>query len=92
MDLNAPVKDEQGERFWSYDLLREVPDGDVVLHYDLRERAVVGWSWTVGTAWDDLVVWAARGTSARAKQIEPHERPGMRVSLRGRSSSRPHSH
>src|SRR5438046_1448589 len=83
VDLNAPTTNEVGGSFWSYDLLREVEDGDVVLHYDRRGRAVVAWSWAVGGAWPDLVVWAARGTFARARDIQPHERPGMRVSLRG---------
>jgi hypothetical protein len=83
VDLNAPATNEEDKPFWSYDLLWEVNDGDVVLHYDRRERAIVAWSWAVGTAWADTVTWAARGTSARGKHIEPHERPGMRVSLRG---------
>jgi hypothetical protein len=34
VDLNAPTTNETGGSFWSYDLLREVGDGDVVLHYD----------------------------------------------------------
>ncbi len=83
VDLNAPTTNEVGGSFWSYDLVREVRDGDVVLHYDRRDHAVVAWSWAVGTAWSDRVVWAARGTFARGRGIQPHERPGMRVSLRG---------
>jgi hypothetical protein len=83
VDLNAPTTNEVGGSFWSYDLLREVGDGDVVLHYDRDVRAIVAWSWAVGSAWPDLVVWAARGTFARARAIQPHERPGVRVSLRG---------
>lgn len=83
VDLNAPTTNEVGGSFWSYDLLREVADGDVVLHYDRDEHSVVAWSWAVGTAWPDRVIWAARGTFARGRNIQPHERPGIRVSLRG---------
>jgi hypothetical protein len=83
VDLNAPATNETGGSFWSYDLLREVDDGDVVLHYDRDAHAVVAWSWAVGRAWSDTVVWAARGTFARNRNIQPHERAGMRVSLRG---------
>jgi hypothetical protein len=83
VDLDAPTTNEVGGSFWSYDLLREVSDGDVVLHADRGEHPIVGWSWAVGTAWPDNVVWAARGTFARGRNIQPHERPGMRVSLRG---------
>ena len=83
VDLNAPETNERGRPFWSYDLLWEVEDGDVVLHYDRDRRAIVAWSWAVGRAWPDNVIWAARGTSARERHIEPHERPGIRVSLRG---------
>jgi hypothetical protein len=73
VDLNAPTLNEVGQSFWSYDLLREVEDGDVVLHYDRGERAILAWSSTVGTAWPDTVIWAARGTFARGRHIEPHE-------------------
>jgi hypothetical protein len=83
LDLNAPAGDENGDRFWSYDLVDEVADGDVVLHYDRSEHAIVAWSVGVGSAWPDAVVWAARGTSAREKHILPHERPGRRHALRG---------
>jgi hypothetical protein len=48
VDLNAPTLNEVGQPFWSYDLLRDVRDGDVVLHYDRDERAIVAWSRTVG--------------------------------------------
>ena len=38
VDFSAPTLNEVGEPFWSYDLLREVKDGDAVLHYD-RDQA-----------------------------------------------------
>jgi hypothetical protein len=83
VDLNAPTRNERGQPFWSYDLLREVRERDFVLHYDRSERAIIAWSRAVGRAWPDDVVWAARGTSAREQNIRPHERPGLRVSLEG---------
>jgi hypothetical protein len=76
VDLNAPILNERGGSFWSYDLIREVDEGDVVLHYDRDERAIVAWSIAVGSAWRDTVVWAARGTFARGQNIQPHERGG----------------
>ena len=54
-----------------------------MLHYDRSVKAVVGWSFGVGRSWGDTVVWGARGTSAREKNIQPHERPGRRHALRG---------
>lgn len=81
IDLNAPTEDEKGRPFWSYDLITEVAEGEIVLHYDREEHAVVAWSIAVGSAWEDTVVWAARGTYARGQNIQPHERPGRRLSL-----------
>lgn len=83
IDLNGPTTNEVGRPFWSYDLLLEVRDGDIVLHYDRSDHAIVGWSIATGTAWPDQVVWAARGTFARGRNIQPHVRPGRRVSLNG---------
>ena len=83
VDLNAPTTNEVGGRFWSYDLLDEVGEGDVILHYDRSEHAILAWSLAVGAPWLDEVVWAARGTYARGRNIQPHPRPGRRVSLAG---------
>jgi hypothetical protein len=83
LDLNAPLLNERGRPFWSYDLVDHVAEGDVVLHYDRDERAILAWSIVVGSAWRDTVIWAARGTYARGLHIVPHERPGRRLSLNG---------
>jgi hypothetical protein len=32
-DLNAPERTEKGREYWSYSFVREVREGDVVLHY-----------------------------------------------------------
>ena len=74
---------KSGGPFWSYDLVEEIREGDIVLHYDRDEHAILAWSTTVGSAWADTVVWAARGTFARGQGIHPHERPGRRLSLHG---------
>jgi len=83
LDLNAPLLSERGRPFWSYDLVDHVAEGDLVLHYDRDERAILAWSIAVGSAWRDTVIWAARGTYARGLNIVPHERPGRRLSLNG---------
>jgi hypothetical protein len=64
VDLNAPLTNEVGQPFWSYDLIEEVGDGELALHYDREQHAIVAWSIAVGAAWPDTVVWAARGTAA----------------------------
>lgn len=34
VNLKAPQTDEQGQAFWSYSLIREIREGDIVYHYD----------------------------------------------------------
>jgi hypothetical protein len=82
VDLNAPQRDERGER-WSYSLIHEIRDGDVVFHYYKPTRSINAWSRAVGTPWDDDVIWGARGTSARSHHLEPYRRPGWRLGLEG---------
>jgi hypothetical protein len=41
VDLNAPLLNEREPPFWSYDLIEHIPEGDVVLHYDRDERAML---------------------------------------------------
>jgi hypothetical protein len=60
VDLNAPLLGEDEQPFWSYDLVDDVSEGDIVLHYDRSAKAVVGWSFGVGRSWSDTVVWGAR--------------------------------
>ena len=80
-DLRAPLTNEHGRPFWSYSLLRCVRRGDVVFHYHRNEGAIVAVSRATGTQWADVIVWAARGSSARDAGIEPHTRPGWYVGL-----------
>jgi hypothetical protein len=80
-DLNAPQIDESGQARWSYDLLKEPADGDVVFHYWKPDQAIVASSIVRGPWLEDEVVWGARGTSARARDLEPYPRPGYRRGL-----------
>jgi hypothetical protein len=81
-NLNAPQTDERGAEFWSYSLLNFVGPGDVVFHYYRPQQAIVARSIPTGDLWEDEVVWAARGLSARNAGIQPHRRPGWYVGLK----------
>lgn len=81
VNLKAPQTNEQGKEFWSYSLLKYVQPGDIVFHYDRPNQAIVGRSEATGQLWEDAVVWAARGTSARTARIQPHPRSGWYVGL-----------
>ena len=80
-NLKAPQTNEHDGEFWSYSLLEEIRDGDVVYHYDGIAQAIVARSVASGIAWEDELVWAARGLSARAASILPHPRPGWYFGL-----------
>lgn len=80
-NLKAPQTNEHGQEFWSYALLKEVREGDVIFHYDGIAQAIVAGSRAVGTYWEDEVFWAARGASARAANVVPHHRPGWYLGL-----------
>ncbi len=80
-NLNAPQTDESGEEFWSYSLIKEVKEGEVVYHYDGIAQAIVARSSATGVVWEDEVIWAARGSSARSANITPHPRPGWYLGL-----------
>jgi hypothetical protein len=80
-DLKAPQRDDSGEEYWSYALVTLVSPGDIVFHYDRNAHAIVSWSRAVGVAWDEDIVWAARGTSARGTGTKPYSRPGWKLGL-----------
>ena len=82
-DLRAPLQDESGQDNWRYTLFRRARIGDVVLHYDKRQasKAIVAASVVAGVAYDHDIIWAARGTYARAKGTQPHEQAGYRIPL-----------
>jgi hypothetical protein len=71
-NLKAPQTDEKGKAYWSYSLIKDVGPDDRVLHYHKKQRAIVASSRAVGAAWADLIVWGARGSTARERDSKPH--------------------
>ena len=82
-DLHAPSANEKLASFWSYELLNKPLPGHTVYHYDSRRQAIIGYSEIVGNPWEDRIVWAAQGMSARKRGIVPHLRNGIRRGLGG---------
>jgi hypothetical protein len=80
-NLKAPQANEQGEDYWSYSLIHEIEEGDLVYHYDGVAQAITARSVATGIVWTQDVVWAARGSSARSANIAPHSRPGWYLGL-----------
>lgn len=93
-DRRAPEVDDGGRENWRYSLFKETQVGDVALHYDKREEAngIVGWSLVSGPWKSAPIVWAARGTYARQKGTQPHERHGCNSARKlSEASSTPHA-
>ena len=82
-DLHAPAEDERGKELWSYLMLREPASGDVVFHYEQSQKAITGFSFVQGDAWEDKVYWGAKGASATSNQVKPYIRDGYRRGLYG---------
>jgi len=83
-DLAAPQLNEEGRSYWSYDLVREVGEGDVVLHYAARpNKAIASWSRAVGDPYEDTLTWGAHGQAGGRGPVEPYERPAWRRPLEG---------
>jgi hypothetical protein len=80
-NLKAPQTNEHGTEFWSYSLLNYVRPGDIIFHYERPAQAIVALSVAIGDVWEDDIVWAARGTSARTAGIRPHPRRGWYLGL-----------
>jgi hypothetical protein len=80
-DLHAPQTNESGRDYWSYSLIREVQDGDIVFHYSKRDHAIALWSRADGGWWEDEIFWGARGTVGRVN--DPYDRPGWVHGLDG---------
>lgn len=78
-DLVAPRLGRGGGFTASYRLVPEVAVGDVVVHYDSAQEAIVGASRVVGSAYPKAIYWAARGTSARRAGVRPSWLPGVAV-------------
>lgn len=82
-DLRAPLTDASGHDNWRYSLLKEAQIGDIVLHYNKSAGVggIVGWSRIAAPPHDAPIVWAARGTFARARGDDPIARPGYLIPL-----------
>ena len=86
VDLKAPQSGDSGNEQWSYSLVKEASDGDLVFHYWKPSSAIVAWSIVDGDYWDEEIVWASHGTVAREAGVQPYRRPGWRRGLRGFSA------
>src|ERR1017187_710486 len=80
-NLKAPQADEQRHEYWSYSLIKEIKHGDIVFHYDGTVQGIVARSVAMGIVWEDEIMWAARGLSARSAHIMPHLRAGWYLGL-----------
>lgn len=84
VDLAAPQLNEEGQSYWSYDLVREVREGDVVLHYAARpSNAITHWSRASGLPYEDSLVWGAHGQASGRGPVIPYRRPAWRRPLDG---------
>ena len=80
-DLNAPVTARGGGITASYVLMSLVQPGDVVVHYDGRQEAIVGVSVASGAAEPAPVYWVSRGGYARRAGAQAQWLPGLRAPL-----------
>ncbi len=83
-DLHAPRLDDSGAENPTYALVREVRDGDIVLHYEKNERAITAWSIAHGGFWEAETVWGTpRSTGPSGAPVEPYPREGVWHGLHG---------
>jgi hypothetical protein len=80
-DLKAPSAARGGVSTASYALVPLVRPGDIVVHYDSRQEAIVGVSVASSSAEPAPMYWAARGSYARRAGERPRWLPGLRVEL-----------
>jgi hypothetical protein len=64
-NLQAPATARGGGTTASYSLVPLVRPGDVVIHYDSRQEAIVGISVATGSAEPSPIYWVSRGSYAR---------------------------
>src|SRR3954468_12049491 len=84
VDLNAPAEREEGGEYWSYSFVREVREGDVILHYRARPTgAITHWSRAAGRPYADQVYWGAHGLASGRGPVDPYWRKGWRHPLDG---------
>ena len=80
-DLKAPSAARGGVSTASYVLVPMVQPGDIVVHYDSRQEAIVGISVAASAAESAPIYWVARGSYARRAGERPRWLPGLRVIL-----------
>lgn len=78
-NLMAPLEDERGSlNSPGYVLVKHVQDGDIVLHWDTHQKALVAWSRASGGYWQDEIYWGAVPAG-----VEPYNRPAWVHGLDG---------
>jgi hypothetical protein len=83
-DLHAPRLDDGGREVPTYALVREVQDGDIVLHYEKDAKAITAWSVAQGGFWEAETIWGTpRSTGPSGAPVEPYPREGLWHGLRG---------
>jgi hypothetical protein len=83
-DLHAPQRDDAGHENWTYALVREVADGDVVFHYEKAKTAITSWSVATGGFWEEDTYWGTpRSTGPTGQPVQPYKRPGVWHGLHG---------
>jgi hypothetical protein len=83
-DLHAPQRDDAGNENWTYALVREVVDGDVVFHYEKSRSAITSWSVATGGFWEEDTHWGTpRSTGRSGRPVAPYKRPGFWHGLHG---------
>lgn len=80
-DLKAPATARGGVVTPGYALVSAVKPGDIVLHYDGKEEAIVGASLATGGPEPTAIYWVARGSYARRAGEQARWLPGIRVPL-----------
>ena len=80
-DLKAPSAARGGVATASYVLVPLVHPGDIVVHYDSRQEAIVGVSMASSAAEPAPIYWVSRGIYARRAGEQPRWLPGLRVAL-----------
>ncbi len=80
-DLNVALEARGGVASASYRLVPLVRPGDVVIHYDSRNEAIVGVSVATGHPESTSVFWVSRGSYARRAGEQARWLRGIRVPL-----------
>ena len=77
-NLKAPATDGSGNDYWSYSILKKMYPGDIVLHYDLNSKSILGVS-QVSKRW---VSKATTWVPSKKRKNQRISRPGLLVDLK----------